>query len=977
MKFDKDIRARLGRLPSKLEQLYLEVYNELVSHEGEVGRCIVDNTLKWLLCARRTMCTSEFLSAVSISLEEDVTKDHILEMCHNFVLYDEQLDIFRFAHLSVREFLEMRPEFSQINCNTLAAKGCLLQLMASSDSFSLGSDETDQRISCVPEAISETEDRNPTQFLEYAQSEWMDHCQLVPRSIRSEGSGLGLLLKSFLVTDSGPSSALDAWVHWFCSRVLSWDARKALWDLQALLLRNRKPKTRSLLIAIYYGFGEVISDVVDDQELEDEVRGKCSRLAAMAHQNEIFDVLSSGESWQLTESVLFYALQSADQDQVVWLLAKADPMSLTVRVAHAVLEREWQCDGQCIALLLEKNPDLIVTHYMLCIAYHGSFEVLLARSNDKIVTQYLLELVVERGWLDELALLLDKAGPRSLTPELCGYVICWGDTKMLELLLERGGNAFVTEESMVAHAAFRPSPQMLEMLLKHGAQLTSKVMIALFENSCSKESLHYALEQSGSTRIDIDLTTSMTFYSLDGELLTMLIDRGGNVTQSSLLAAIPSHAKDEVLLTLLEHGCHVDSQTLIASAAAEALPSRILKILLEHVDKAVLTETMPELVFKVACSPERTSRDLSRKMRLLLDRAPDLEISEYTLLAATCAKNEGSEMVRMFLRQKVIPNITVEMLICAIANLDMDAVTQILARVENVDITYELLEAAAVDPDSGGVLVDLLLEKSHIKTIPDVVLDSALRNDRQGMDIILALEKRLGRINVTEDIMVKIVCAAAQSGWWSSGAEYLFDPMRVTEKAVHAAISTENARWGSPDYDRVIENALHIPITNDILQAAAKNVDMPCFRFLWNHRNGEIVAKVFEDFIVEAAKNWNTEILKFLLDETGVTQIKEDLLLELSVHNYGVQFYNLLDRGRHVQVTERVLEAAISNSSRTEGLVPLLLQNLLGQKITDSMYRAAAIAGSEATLYHLSEFSGLECPPARWLEIARLNDANI
>lgn len=135
LKRDEDVRTRLGKLPRELEQLYHEVYSNLITDQDEIGRSIINNTLKWLLCAREEMSASVFLHAVAASLDTDgdITIDSLLDLCNNLVIYDESLNVFRFAHLSVREFLEQRQGFEELSCYIVAAESCLLQIIASSN----------------------------------------------------------------------------------------------------------------------------------------------------------------------------------------------------------------------------------------------------------------------------------------------------------------------------------------------------------------------------------------------------------------------------------------------------------------------------------------------------------------------------------------------------------------------------------------------------------------------------------------------------------------------------------------------------------------------------------------------------------------------------------------------------------------------------------------------------------------------------
>ena len=110
---DVDIRKSLGRLPPNLDTLYAELYDVLSNKPGEIERIVFRNVLSWLLCAQRTLKTIEFLAAVSKMPQSSdhavsVPKELVLKLCNNLVVFDAQLDTFRFAHLSVREFLDRK-----------------------------------------------------------------------------------------------------------------------------------------------------------------------------------------------------------------------------------------------------------------------------------------------------------------------------------------------------------------------------------------------------------------------------------------------------------------------------------------------------------------------------------------------------------------------------------------------------------------------------------------------------------------------------------------------------------------------------------------------------------------------------------------------------------------------------------------------------------------------------------------------------
>lgn len=127
---DDDIKSSLGRLPPDMNTLYDELYELLSTKPGQGQAAIFKNTLCWLLCARRTLKAEEFLCAVSVDSRSGrsvkvASKELMLKICNNFIVFDPQLDTFRFAHLSVREYLEQKPEYSSPKTNALAGEVCL------------------------------------------------------------------------------------------------------------------------------------------------------------------------------------------------------------------------------------------------------------------------------------------------------------------------------------------------------------------------------------------------------------------------------------------------------------------------------------------------------------------------------------------------------------------------------------------------------------------------------------------------------------------------------------------------------------------------------------------------------------------------------------------------------------------------------------------------------------------------------------
>src|SRR4051794_36722128 len=101
VKTDEAVQERLGRLPPKLEDLYSELYEKLIKNSEDADREVTIYALSWLLCAKRTLSSAEFLIALSKTPRRRVNqlkKEHVLEMCSNMIVFDSLLDTFRFAH---------------------------------------------------------------------------------------------------------------------------------------------------------------------------------------------------------------------------------------------------------------------------------------------------------------------------------------------------------------------------------------------------------------------------------------------------------------------------------------------------------------------------------------------------------------------------------------------------------------------------------------------------------------------------------------------------------------------------------------------------------------------------------------------------------------------------------------------------------------------------------------------------------------
>ena len=369
-------------------QLYLEIYTDLRSCLGDSGQSILENTIKWLLCARRRLCVPELLWAIKNTVcvvPKDINLGQILDLCRNLVTYDEGLDVLRFSHLSVREFFESMKEFAGSCSNIVASESCLLQLFALSDAVRLPQNPMGRNIRDIRQRSKSANTSSATEFVAYAQAEWMNHCKSVLPEDRLSSSPFRRLLESFLDTKSGPGSAMVAWVRWYCSRLTNNSTCEAYHQLQNALVRHPNSVTQSLFIAITYGFNDIVTANLYGRVLSDEEQHISLMLAAMASEHEIFDLLLSEKANSVvTEPMLFYTLKNTGPERLARLLDKVDGTRLSPRVMAAASRGHA---AENVALILERCPNMPITQQILektiTQANGSAFELILARADDQ------------------------------------------------------------------------------------------------------------------------------------------------------------------------------------------------------------------------------------------------------------------------------------------------------------------------------------------------------------------------------------------------------------------------------------------------------------------------------------------------------------------------------------------------------------------------------------------------------------------
>ncbi|THX14501.1 ankyrin [Aureobasidium pullulans] len=171
IKREKDVLIELERNPTEIGQLYESIFDR-ITRSGPSSREIAESVLRWLLVSRRPLTTTTILEAVSEAGDSDLEKNEVLDVCRNLVVADDETDTFRFAHLSVQEFLQKKEGFDEDALHTFAALRCLEEFESTRRS---NYDDDNAR-----------PDPNSASFYAYAVVNWIYHSLMVKGGRRED-----------------------------------------------------------------------------------------------------------------------------------------------------------------------------------------------------------------------------------------------------------------------------------------------------------------------------------------------------------------------------------------------------------------------------------------------------------------------------------------------------------------------------------------------------------------------------------------------------------------------------------------------------------------------------------------------------------------------------------------------------------------------------------------------------------------------
>ena len=110
-----DVREGLKVFLDTLMDAYGEIYKRILDQKGSAPRLALA-TFRWIKFSCEPLCSETFLDAIMVEIGEQgeftrkdtITANCLLDACQNLLLFDKQLNVFRFAHLPVDEYFENR-----------------------------------------------------------------------------------------------------------------------------------------------------------------------------------------------------------------------------------------------------------------------------------------------------------------------------------------------------------------------------------------------------------------------------------------------------------------------------------------------------------------------------------------------------------------------------------------------------------------------------------------------------------------------------------------------------------------------------------------------------------------------------------------------------------------------------------------------------------------------------------------------------
>lgn len=384
-------------------------------------------------------------------------------------------------------------------------------------------------------------------------------------------------------------------------------------------------------------------------------------------------------------------------------------------------------------------------------------------------------------------------------------------------------------------------------------------------------------------------------------------------------------------------------------------------------------------------------------MKLILERFPDIDVSEAVLVAA--ARNSNREAMQLLLERVVDADISEAVLVAAFLSRNRAVVQVLLERIPNTSITEAVLIAIARG-GSDECMKDILATNRNLEITEMVLLEFACNLSVSGLEVF----RRSGCDSITEAILM----ASIQSNHITPvqtkrmAVRFLLNSdsnTQITETLLIAAFWGEDmamiqhllSRAGHIEMTEAILLAAvhgagielllgwpsHLEITEAVLEAAAWRLTKAPMAILLarsanglvteavieraaaNHAGPEVLElllgmetriMVTESILVTAVRSQKQKTVEFLIQSQNVPITEAVLIAAASSGNIDTTNF-LLTRSEHIEITEALLVAAAS--VKDVDMIKLLLAQSTNIQITEPVLVAAASSSSKTVVKFL------------------------
>ncbi|KAI9787365.1 MAG: hypothetical protein M1816_007651 [Peltula sp. TS41687] len=552
---ESDIRLRLGKLPNDLKKAYDEIYDNIRDKPGSALE-IAERAFEWVMCSGIPLSPVQLVAAVcqdptTDNLDAvDIRIDFVIKACSNLLVIDPQLQVCRFSHLSVQEYLEIH-RLKPVQAHNLVARVCLRVL--SDDDLNRHGLELSPKYQALER--DENVDSGLRKLLEYSRLYWPLHVQSCEEA--EDDEQLSTLLMDFLgsMNESG-----IAYRRWHAALALMDFNQKAFAPAHAAD-RFLEPSSLASLAICFFGFYRVLSSWWGLSSLNvnqcNDAGDSLLALSAFKGFLPICQTLIELGAIINDEGGRYgNALQAASlrrHEKVVKLLPDkgADINMQGGEYGNALQAASLGGHEKIVSLLLDRGADI----NMQGGEYGNALQAASLEGHEKIVS-----------------LLLDRGADVNMQGGECGNALqaasLGGHEKIVSLLLDRGADVNMQggECGNALHAAsLGGHEKIVSLLLDRGADINM---------------------QGG------EYGNALQAASLGGheKIVSLLLDRGADVNMQggrcgNALQAASLRGHEKIVSLLLDRGADVNMQggeygNALQAASYEGL-EKIVSLLLD------------------------------------------------------------------------------------------------------------------------------------------------------------------------------------------------------------------------------------------------------------------------------------------------------------------------------------------------------------------------------------------------------------